>query len=96
MSRYVNLYRVKDEGYREMIETQDKIIIPRTLGDRIYEVEKEVENRLDLVSYKFYKTSRLWWVIAYASHIDNPFNIPVGTNLRIPPFQIAMFMGGME
>lgn len=46
----------------------------------------EVDNNdwLDNISYKFYNTSQLWWVIAIVNNITNPFEeIYPGKVLRI-------------
>ena len=50
-----------------------------------YLVKTEDIDRLDLVSYRAYGTSKYWWAIAYVNHIANPFeDLELGTNLRIP------------
>ena len=46
----------------------------------------EVDNNdwLDNISYKFYNTSQLWWVIAIVNNITNPFEeLYPGKVLRI-------------
>lgn len=41
--------------------------------------------RLDLIAYQHYGTPRLWWVLALANDITNPFTAPyVGDTLRVP------------
>lgn len=40
---------------------------------------------LDALSYKFYKDTRLWWIIALANHIGNGrLSVEAGLQLRIP------------
>lgn len=87
-SRYVNLDRIKRSDGSEIIETPDIIEIPRSTSDKFYTVESGYENRLDLVAYKFYGNSLLWWLIAKASNIIDPMSVPVGTKLRIPPKEV--------
>jgi hypothetical protein len=42
-------------------------------------------DRLDLVSYNFYRKTDLWWYILDNNpEIEDPSNIPAGTVLRIP------------
>jgi nucleoid-associated protein YgaU len=37
------------------------------------------------LAYQYYSDSKLWWIIAKANEIKNPFNIPdVGTNVNVP------------
>lgn len=42
-------------------------------------------DRLDMLSYKFYKTSENWWILAKANNIvDGTMALPIGTRLFIP------------
>ena len=42
-------------------------------------------DRIELVAYRFFKTPAVWWkIMDYNPEIGNPFDIPVGTVLRIP------------
>lgn len=89
-SRYKNLDRIRYDNGIEVQETMDPVTIKRSTSDQFFEVTPEYQSRLDLISFKFYNTPRLWWVIAYASNIGDPFNVPVGTRLRIPPYSVAI------
>jgi hypothetical protein len=85
-SRYflTNIYGDTDSKYGNY-EYSDfvSIIYPDSITDQYYEVESGYANRLDLISYKVYRTVHLWWIIAMANDILNPLDIPVGTILRI-------------
>ena len=83
-SRYSRCSRIIYDN-EEIIESMDRIIIPKTTKDRFHEVSARDENRIDLISNQYYGTPRYWWVIAYASNIYNPLDLPIGTILRIPP-----------
>lgn len=55
------------------------------------EAETEVsairyENRLDLLSYDYYNTTDLWWLLAYYNSIENPMNFDKET-LLVPSFE---------
>lgn len=93
-SRYKYLYRLitEDGEYQETAESYD---IPVSPGDQYYEVLPGMQDRLDLVSHKYYGTPLLWWVIAEASGITNPMHVPVGTVLRIPPKTSLFGYGGV-
>jgi len=53
--------------------------------DQLFRITQPVERRLDLVSYIFYGTTRLWWVIADANYLEDPLvGVQTGTLLRIP------------
>ena len=61
-------------------------VVSEQNDNNLAEVVTEIEeNRLDIVATKFYNTPRYWWVIALANYIIDPFDIPIGTRLRIPP-----------
>lgn len=46
------------------------------------------KDRIDLVTEKFLGTPHLWWkVMDYNPEIINPFDIAVGTSIRIPNVQ---------
>lgn len=83
-SRYENREAITYSDNVSNLETQPQLRIPRDVGDRYFVVTSPYENRLDLVSYKFYGVTLYWWAIAYASGITNPLQVPVGTSLRIP------------
>ncbi len=52
--------------------------------DDIY-VATETGDRLDTLSYQYYKDSSLWWIIASANNIhDANIGLKEGTILRIP------------
>ena len=46
-------------------------------------VDKQDINRLDKISYKYYNTPELWWLIAEVNYID-PFDLRLGQELLIP------------
>ncbi len=54
-------------------------------GERIHIVKEKEVNRLDLISWEYYRTPELFWVIMAVNNIVNPFNIEEGTILRIIP-----------
>lgn len=51
--------------------------------DDIYVITKETD-RLDLLAYKYYGDTTMWWIIAKANNIGNTFFIPANTQIRIP------------
>lgn len=95
LSRYKNLYRLVDSDNNTYIETPDRLQIKSTNRDSFYCVERGYEDRLDLISFKFYGTALLWWVIAEVNGIDNPLLVSSGTVLRIPPISSLYGDGGV-
>lgn len=58
--------------------------------DNYVEITTVNATRLDLISYLYYQTPEYWWILALANNILDPFNIPVGTILRIPAENIVV------
>ena len=85
LSRYKNLKRLVNEDNRVYTETPSKLHIRESSRDTMFTVEAGYENRLDLVSYRFYGTPYLWWAIAILNHIEDPRILEAGVILRIPP-----------
>jgi len=54
-------------------------------GEYIHRVKEKEVNRLDLISWKYYRTPELFWIIMAVNDITDPFNIEEGTILRIIP-----------
>lgn len=94
-SRYGKLKRLVNEDGEAYIETPNRIHIKESTNDSFYSVELGYENRLDLISYKFYKTPFLYWAIASVNHLDNPFDVPAGVVLRIPDIASIQGIGGV-
>lgn len=87
MSRYQHDDRIVMDDGEKFIETPDRIVFQRSNKDQLYTVEAGFENRLDLISWKVYGSAMYWWAIAAASGIQDPFTVPVGTVLTVPPLE---------
>lgn len=83
-SRYKNLSKILFADGTICQETPNPIEIPFSKNDKFHIVEHDEVGRLDIISYRFYNTSELWWAIATASNIYDPFSIKLGMRLRIP------------
>lgn len=86
MSNRVNRYKyaieVRDpEGYWLSSTLPDYTTEVR--GSDILHVVRD-SDRLDLLAYKYFGDSRLWWVIAEFNNIFWMFDLEVGTTLRMP------------
>lgn len=86
-SRYRRTTRLLDDEGNTYLETADRLEFPEREDDSYHLVTAKDSNRLDLISYQYYGTPLLYWVIAIASDIDDPLNVPPGTSLRIPSKQ---------
>lgn len=86
-SRYTNIDLYDRDGVltferRKRIDFSDKQCSLHTLKDG---------DQLDNLSYTYYGTSQLWWVILDANPTINQFDIELnklsGTQIRIPDFE---------
>ena len=95
-SRYTNLRRLYDNKKGVYYhETWNQKFIDESPEDNFFTVTESEKDRLDLVSYSYYGTANYWWVIAIANEIIDPFDVPVGTSLRIPPIVSLYNEGGI-
>ena len=94
LSRYSTTKRIIDDKNNvSYFETINKQQIPESESDTFITVTKETENRLDLISLNSYGNPLFWWIIAIANNIDDPFDIPIGSVLRIPSIY-SLYMEG--
>lgn len=94
--RYKNLRRIQNPDDNKIyLENWNQKIVDASEGDEYYTVAIEDKNRLDMISNYYYNTPRFWWVIALANYILDPFDVPVGTVLRIPPITALYREGGV-
>lgn len=63
--------------------------------DMYTEVTVRTENRLDMIAAEFYGYSTYWWILAHANNIIDPFNVPSGTVLRVPPIKSLYMSKGV-
>lgn len=68
--------------------------IPKSPQDTYHVVTSYEAYRLDLIAYHYYENALLWWIIAQANDIYDPFNDVVpGMTLRIP--NLTVLYGGI-
>ena len=95
-SRYSSLRTYIDKATgRTIHETWVQRILRYSNQDQYFSVTKSEENRLDIISNYYYYTGRYWWVIALANYLFDPFDVPVGTYLRIPSIESLYGEGGV-
>lgn len=88
VSRYGTTRRISDEDSKKLYhETFNQYEIPDSEEDIYVTVSKISENRLDIISTQFYGVPMYWWVLALANEIIDPFNIELGSTIRVPPLR---------
>lgn len=61
--------------------------VPKSIYDEDFVITQEFDQRPDLLSYKLYETSRLWWVFAMRNldTIKDPIrDFKAGTKIKLP------------
>lgn len=85
LSRYNSLRLLLNDNKIPVQETWEMDEIDESPNDRYFEVTGEFEHRPDLISLMYYGTEQLYWVIAFANAMTEPFaQTKVGLRLRIP------------
>lgn len=72
------------DGRYTFLPSYKKRVVTESPLDVFHELTAGEVGKLDLVSYKYYGTPYLWWVIALANKILNPLTVQAGTRLRVP------------
>ena len=95
-SRYKNLRRIVDSKTNKIYhETWVQKGVDQSSEDFYITITQENEGRLDIIAAKYLNTAKYWWVIALANNIIDPFDIPIGTRLRIPQLVSLYNTGGV-
>lgn len=92
-----NIYEDKDGYY--FYNILRKVGFPEDLDPDIYENYKtKPKDSYTLISWKFYNTIKLWWIICSANQIYNPLVQPTpGTILKIiKPFYVRQILSTIE
>lgn len=86
--RYEVGYQLSDGTY--LWDTfQFRPDIPESDDDLYHELTAGEEGKFDLLAFYYYGTVDLWWVIAAANGVLNPWRVPAGTRLRIPSIDVV-------
>lgn len=85
LSRYNSSRNLMNDDGLVVQQSWDVPEIPVMESDRYFEVTVEFKHRPDLISLKYYGTEQLYWVIAAANDMTDPFaETTVGKKLRVP------------
>lgn len=94
--RYATIRRIQDQDNgKQYHETWVQKTIDVTPDDSYFVVTKREEGRLDMISNDYYSTPKFWWVLAMANNIVDPFELEVGTRVRIPQLLSLYNNGGV-
>jgi hypothetical protein len=80
--------KIYRRGLELFFENWDLLKIPDSPDDKAHVIDVGEEGRWDLISYKYYRTVKLWWFICLANKIRNPlFILPAGSAIKIPDIE---------
>lgn len=92
--RYRKSWSYKDKDSVYFLGTFKPVSISPHATDILYFVEAGDIARPDLISYKFYRTTELYWVILWINGISDPFEgIFPGMLLRVPTLERLALYG---
>jgi nucleoid-associated protein YgaU len=80
--------RVVTYDDEQVLEFPSEPVVAPGADEIIYTVQAGEEGRLDLIASRVYGDPSLWWFIAGANNIFNPFSLKemyAGMPIRIPP-----------
>lgn len=83
--------------YDTFLDVNNLPTIPQLVSDETYVIEQKYNNRLDLLAFDKYGSTRLWWVIALRNLdiIKDPSRDAVaGLEIRIPSKNTADIVSG--
>ena len=71
--------------------------MPKGLYDEDYKISADVEGRPDILAYKLYGTTNLWWVFALRNPdiLKDPIrDFKAGTIIKLPSAEAVKVVGG--
>lgn len=95
LSRYRTYRRIDNEQHQPLqLKLVNGITREKSYLGTYHTVTLREENRLDIIANDEYGDQKLYWVIAMANNIIDPFNVKQGTILKIPQIATISMRGG--
>lgn len=71
-----------------LLSTREISEIPSRSSDTYHRIQSNETTRLDILAHLYYRNPLLWWIIAQANDISDPFEpLEIGTLIRIPSLE---------
>ena len=84
-TRYLNGEVATNRSEKQFLTLRSKLNLEPSDGDVFVPITQDILRRPDLISYKAYGTSELWWVIYEYNGIKDPlFDLKLNQTIRIP------------
>ncbi len=83
--RYLRIQKTRDKENNNRVYQSTLYPAINPSNTDIVTVVKVGAQRLDILSYRFYGTPDLWWIISQANNLSgDTMVVPVGTKIRVP------------
>tara|TARA_Y100000401_G_C8255563_1_gene190542 strand:+ start:189 stop:500 length:312 start_codon:yes stop_codon:yes gene_type:complete len=83
--RYLRIRKTRDKEFGNRIYTSTLYPAINPSNTDIVTIVKVGAQRLDILSYRYYGTPDLWWIISQANNLSgDTMVVPPGTKIRIP------------
>jgi hypothetical protein len=76
-------FRLKDEEQNEFYDLTRSISFPKNPLDVLYTIHEYSGEEWTKISFEYYGTIHLYWLILAFNNIDNPFEKPRGKKVMI-------------
>ena len=95
LSRYKTYKRIINETHQPLqLKLVNGVTREKYYLGTYHTVSLREENRLDIIANEEYGDQSLYWIIAMANNIIDPFNVKQGTVLKIPQVATVSMKGG--
>lgn len=78
-------YLMTDRSGNVLWGTKPCVRLEPDAGDTLHQVS--AGDRIDRISYRYYRTVRLWWALAEFNNISKPWDLEPGTWMRVPSLE---------
>ncbi len=83
--RYLRIRKIKEKEFGNRVYTSTLYPAINPSNNDIVTIVKVGAQRLDILSYRYYGTPDLWWIISQANNLSgDTMVVPAGTKIRIP------------
>jgi len=85
---FLNIFMNGDTPELDLSSGDFQLMFKTTIKPRLYQLDSYEENRPDLISFKCYQNSQVWWILMKYNDIIDPFSELVsGVVLKVPDFK---------
>ena len=91
VNMYENIFKLGFENTHPFYNILKTITVPTNLNDDLFIIIKPLPNDTwTNLSYLYYNTINLWWLIALLNNVFNPFEMPITLRILKPEYLDAV------